>query len=513
MPAAPKELLLPPALDLDAAIALLRERLALETGRAARDERVLLDTFDGRLRAAGAQAELRGGELALREDGAPVRRADVDGRRGILAADVPAGVLRTRLQALAGPRALLPLARVSGRVQALSVVDREAKTIARLTIERADVVAGAQRVTLPARLTVRPVLGYDKAHERTVALLVDRLGFTEADESQFDAAVRASGGKPEGHKAKPSVALEAGMRADEAASRVLTALAEIARANLPGARADLDPEFLHHLRTSIRRARAVLRELKGVHAPDERAHLRDELKWAQAVTGPVRDLDVQLEDWEALVRPLAADRAAELAALRRVVERRRAQERARLRRQLQGKRFSAVLRTWEALAATPPAAPGDPDRPRADTPIGMIAGHRIRAVHRRMVRDGRAIDAASAPEALHELRKRGKELRYLLELFGDPFPSNVVKPLVATLKDLQSVLGTFQDRAVQAEFLHGLADELASEPGGPQALIALGPVLDVIEADQRAAREQFSAVFASFATPEQRKLVKGAFGR
>ena len=54
-----------------------------------------------------------------------------------------------------------------------------------------------------------------------------------------------------------------------------------------------------------------------------------------------------------------------------------------------------------------------------------------------MVRDGGRIDDGSPAEDLHELRKRGKELRYLLELFGSPFPKAVVKPLVSTLKDLQ----------------------------------------------------------------------------
>ena len=35
-----------------------------------------------------------------------------------------------------------------------------------------------------------------------------------------------------------------------------------------------------------------------------------------------------------------------------------------------------------------------------------------------MLRDGGAITPASPPESLHELRKRCKELRYLLEFFG-----------------------------------------------------------------------------------------------
>ena len=64
------------------------------------------------------------------------------------------------------------------------------------------------------------------------------------------------------------------------------------------------------------------------------------------------------------------------------------------------------------------AADGRPSRRRA--PIGELAGERIRKVYRRMVKMGRAIDGASPAEDYHELRKKGKELRYLLELFGAP---------------------------------------------------------------------------------------------
>ena len=120
---------------------------------------------------------------------------------------------------------------------------------------------------------------------------------------------------------------------------------------------------------------------------------------------------------------------------------------AALRRGLRSKRFSAGLAAWRALADA--QQPGDAGQ-FAAVPVEAVTGARIRHVYRRMVRDGRAIGADSPDEALHDLRKRGKELRYLLEFFGGLFPAEVVKPMVAALKDLQDVLGRFQDRTVQA---------------------------------------------------------------
>jgi CHAD domain-containing protein len=508
------DLLLPD--DGDAVVAALADQLELEVGAARVADRHLLDSFDSRLRAEGLRAELPAGgaaaALTLHEQGAPARRAEVARAPRHLVPELPAGPLRERLAGVLEERALLPIVRVRGTVQPLAVLDGDAKTVVRLTIERPQAIAGARRrVPLAPRLSVRPVLGYDGPYRRTVAVLCDRLGLLPAERSLFDEAVLAVGGRPEGVSSKPDVELAAGTRTDVAAGIVLTRLLEIAEANVAGTEEDLDSEFLHDLRVSIRRARSVLRELKRVHDPAERKRLRDELRWAQALTGPVRDLDVQLLEWEKLTGLLPPERAADLEPLRVLLARRRERELVKLRRGLRGERFKAALERWRAIAMTPPAEEDAEDRPDAAAPIEAVAGERIRKVYRRMVRDGSAIDDDSPDEALHDLRKRGKELRYLLELFGDPFPRGVVKPMRSTLKDLQDVLGRFQDRAVQVELLRELRDELAAEPGGPAALIALGPALDALVADQRAARAEFAARFASFAGKGQRKLVRDAF--
>ena len=72
--------------------------------------------------------------------------------------------------------------------------------------------------------------------------------------------------------------------------------------------------------------------------------------------------------------------------------------------------------------------------------------------------------------------------------------------MVKSLKGLQDVLGTHQDREVQADHLRELADELAGQVGGPEALLVLGVLVDQLEAEQRAARGQFAERFAEFAS-------------
>ena len=150
-----------------------------------------------------------------------------------------------------------------------------------------------------AASAAEPVRGYDRDFERVAGRLRDAWGCGP----RID-AVRRGGARgrraARGRPSKVRVALEPGTRSDVAAGLVLLPLADIAEANMPGTLDDLDTEFLHDLRVSIRRARSVLRELAGVIRPTARARVRAELEWAQAVTGPVRDLDVQLLEWDEL---------------------------------------------------------------------------------------------------------------------------------------------------------------------------------------------------------------------
>ena len=516
MPPDPVDLILPSPLDRGAVLAMLDERLELAHGRPRTSDRTLLDSFDGRLRAEGLRAERpagRGAPLELHEAGAPARRAEVPRAKRHLAQELPPGAVRDRLAPVLEDRALLPAVRVRSALQPLAVVDGDGKTVVRLEIEQPELVAtGGERTALAARLSLRPVLGYDRAYARALTVLRDELGLEPAPRPLYDEAVEAAGGRPGGVATTVATELPAGTRTDAAAALMLGRLVDVAESNVPGALEDLDPEFLHDLRVSIRRARSVLRELRGIHDSRARARLRDELKWAQGLTGPVRDLDVQLLEWPELVGDLPLDRATELEPLRAVLERRRGRERTKLRRGLRSERFAAVMRAWRSLADAPPVPEGDEERPNAAKPIEAVAGERIAKVLARMLRDGARLDAAGPPEALHDLRKRGKELRYLLELFGSVFPERAVTPLVDGLKDLQKVLGRFQDRAVQVETLRELRHDLAAEPEGPAALIALGPVLDALLAEQAAARGEFDERFAAFGRAAARKRVAKAFG-
>jgi CHAD domain-containing protein len=177
-------------------------------------------------------------------------------------------------------------------------------------------------------------------------------------------------------------------------------------------------------------------------------------------------------------------------------------------RHLKSDRFTAVWRGWRALLEPSTAAPHAAQGPAAGVPAAALAGARVRACYRRIINAGRRIDDGSSPEELHELRKQGKELRYLLEEFGSLLPPAEVKTVTAAVKRLQDALGAFQDDAVHADELRALASELAQEPRSVAALLALGDVISRLRASSDAARAAFAKQFARLDARAVRAAIK-----
>jgi CHAD domain-containing protein len=380
------------------------------------------------------------------------------------------------------------------RLRHFNVLDERAKTVVRLSLELPLAPRLGDFDARHARLRLTGLRGYDLEHQRVAQLLP------------------AAGFNVEGVSAKIEVPMGPDERSDVAVARVLRRLLEVQDANLRGTLADIDSEFLHDYRVAIRRTRSVQREMRGVFIPDELAQLRTEFKWLQDVTSATRDLDVYVEDFEKLRALAPASMHADLEPLRDLLVSRRDDARLEMERLLIGERAVALHAEWEELLQVLVLEP-ESERPDSSRPIAELAGERVRKVHRRMVKMGNGIGPDSPPQEYHDLRKRGKELRYLLELFAVPlFDAEVVRPMVRVLKGLQDVLGRHQDREVQMETLRHLAGELFTRPGAAATVMAIGVMVDRLEVDAQAARDQFAESFAEFASAQQRALVQSTFG-
>jgi CHAD domain-containing protein len=486
--------------------------LPIVTQRAYTVDRTFWDTFDGRLHDAGLTLVASAGRLVLTDAQSSAEQASAALPRGavkLFDEDLPEGPLRERLAPLVEMRALAPVARVRSRFLPINVLDDIGKIVVRLRVEEPVAQLGGKRSEpLAARLHVTGVLGYDRDFERVLDQLERGRGLVPARRPVQDEAVRAAGGRAGGTSSKLKVQLAPDVRADAAAAVIARRLLEVIEHNMPGTLADVDSEFLHDLRVAVRRTRALQRELAGVFPPEPLRVFRDGFRRLQAVTGPTRDLDVQLLEFGALAAGLPE--VGDVVPLRRLLADHLRVARATMAAELRSDATRALLHNWaEVLDGLVDS--DETGRPDAARPIADVAGERIASVYRRMVKMGSRIGDDSPAEALHDLRKKGKELRYLLEFFASIYPPDIVKPMVTSLKGLQDVLGRFQDREIQADLLRSLGDEVAALEGGAPALMAMGVLVQRLLADQAAARAEFSESFTVFAAKEQRALVKQTF--
>lgn len=279
--------------------------------------------------------------------------------------------------------------------------------------------------------------------------------------------------------------------------RVLANLAGAIHDNLPGAIDGTDPEHLHDLRVAVRRTRSVLAEAKGILPEEGRKAHRTAFRWLGSVTGPVRDLDVHVLGWDDAVAPLSATDQAELRVLLLTLTAHRAEAHRHLREVLTSDATTELLGGWSRWLA---------EAPSGGKPLGRVVAACVGRAQATVLHDGRAIHDQTPGEALHDLRKDAKRLRYLLECFGSLFPAKPHRAFVQQLKALQDNLGTHQDAEAQ---LHELAAARADLTGrvGTGTLEAMDHLAQHLEERRHRERAEFAARFRAYDTEANRRVL------
>jgi len=493
---------------ITAALRALRARYRVVTRRAGSVRRTWLDSADLRLHRAGlALAEVSAagaagpGPAVLQLGGvdggvllALPDRDDVEGWPRLLDALPP------ELQEPLGPvldiRALLPTVEHTVEVVAGTLQDDEGKTVVRLEQER------------PDRLRLVPVRGY-RSDAAKAARLVRSAGLVPDPRSDYRVAQAAAGLDPDA-VAEPAMRPE--LPATVAVARVLLGFLDELEAALAGTIADVDTEFLHDLRVAVRRSRSAVKLLADALPPRLVAWAAPQLKWLGDLTTPMRDLDVHLLGLPDAAARLRSGRPEDLEPLADHLGAIRVREQRALVRGLRSARFERFRSRWRAELEALAEAPTAPEEPEAaaetpeEAPVGtgplaaeFGLAHLARA-HRRLVKPGSRITPDSPAQDLHDLRKRGKELRYLLEIFGPLLEGDLGRRLVKELKGLQDVLGRFQDSEVQREAVVAMAEAMLAAGTAPvTTLLAMGEIAAGLHDDQLLAREEFAQRFERFA--------------
>lgn len=478
-------------------------------------QRTWYDTFDWRLwrrqrtllgAALDDHMQLSYGKLA-----GPRHRARTNAPAAArFAHDLPPGALRDALTPVTKVRALLPQVTVGGRSESLLLRNREQKVVLRLALEELEVAVPDSDTRRRLQcVQLEPVRGYPRALRRIQRLLQDE-GLQPLPGGLLAHTLELLGIDADRPAGKPVLTLAPDMRADAATRALLLELLRIMRHNESGVIADLDSEFLHDFRIAVRQSRTLLGMMKQVFTRRDVQRFRSRLAWLGQITSPTRDMDVYLLKFPGYQDSLPAAVRPDLEPLREFLQRQQQREQARLAKALRSSRYATLVGNWEEFLRAP--GPINTRLANATRPVLEVASERIRRTWRSVLRHGRAIDDASPAEALHDLRKRCKKLRYLLELFRSLYPARPIARLIKELKQLQDVLGDFQDLHVQigslAQFTRQMRDEGALNP---RCADAIGLLIDDLGQRQEDCRNGFEAHFARFARKQNRQIVKRLF--
>jgi CHAD domain-containing protein len=487
-----------------------------------------LDSYDWRLTAKDGplRVDRDGGELTAVREAVGSGEASASAPLAAMPhwpADLPEGPLREGVLKATQMRALLPIAEVTQTVRRLAVLNEDDKTVVRLHLieaagripEGTPVPPGRGRRPgadhgLRPRLALQPVKGFDRELEAVAAGLSAMAGVRPAGNSLFEETLGALGRRPGDYSSKIDVGLQPEMTAEEAARRIHRHLLGTLEANVEGVRGDLDSEFLHDLRVATRRTRSALTQIQGVFPPAPLNDFKERFRWLGQISGPTRDLDVFLLGFADYRARVPAAMQGDLEPYRRFLQRRQREEQQILAKRLASPHLRKLLKDWRTFLETP--QPTDPDAPNARRPAKAVADERTWKMFRRVIKEGRAITDDSPHEAIHELRKSCKKLRYLMEFFQDLYPAGNIQALIKAIKALLDNLGEFQDLEVHAHKIREDAGVMAAEgSAGADTLMAMGALVADLLGHQARVRGEFASRFADFDGKPNRKAYKSLF--
>jgi CHAD domain-containing protein len=290
---------------------------------------------------------------------------------------------------------------------------------------------------------------------------------------------------------------------------ILTHMVEVMQQNEEGIKSDIDTEFLHDFRISVRRTRSALGQIKKVLPQEVTDRFRKDFALIGQSTNHLRDLDVYLLRKGQYHDLLPKDLRKGINPFFQHIASERTKERTRVIRFLNGTRYAEIMRDWKQYLGNQEE---ELESQNASKPIINLARKVIRKKYDLALRQGKAIKASSPDEALHELRLTCKKLRYLLEIFSSLFPRKKINRLISQLKKLQDNLGRYNDLIIQQDRLKDYLDQV--DPQSARALdiaAAIGGLVAHLHLEQIKVRSEFRVTFVNFSRVENVKLCRELF--
>ncbi|GDY14881.1 hypothetical protein LBMAG53_37590 [Planctomycetota bacterium] len=506
----------PPDLPTGAKIAAsVLEGLGAKAVRPTTDFWTVWDTSDHRLAAAQRRLIQKSDRLELVASDAPddaiASRAGGEDPHHFVAT-WPDDALTLAVRRTVGLRALAPVLSAQVRQVPGTVVDGQGKITARVEVIRYDIQIPSPTSNRRKRgpdpqagprsshlaLIIRPLRGYDSAATAVVRRAEER-GWRIAVDPVETALAALPVGSAEPGFADP--AQPAGYAVRGITAAYLPVLAELEE----GVISDHAPEFLHQYRVGLRRLRSLVVQLGSALPGDEVQRLRALLGTMARRTNHQRDLDVWLEsrDEHAVLVPESLRHGLDpfFAAV--------ASDRVAVHRTVAKALGSAAHRNeWsevEALAQR--EAAGGEDHA---TPIADLAARRTWKAWLKAANDAANVGPATPSEHIHEVRIRCKRLRYLLDACGHLTAPDAHEGLRRDLREVQEVLGAFNDASIQEA---ALLERVSAGRHPTPTAVAVGALIGALAARRDNLRASLLVGLGKLASTASRSRYKRLFKR
>lgn len=399
-----------------------------------------VDTFESHLQRNGQVLIQQGNQLKLFSLTTGLFHEQEVSNDWKFAEDLKGGAIGTLCQKLSRLRAFQPLQQIRVKAKSWRVLDDLGKTVLRL---RSTEMNGELEVL--TWIALEPLRGYEK-EATAIFQRLEKAGYKAGAGNFFPML----GIREQPYSSKPDIQIKTDQPVVDSANQIVRAFVEVARKNERGMVKDLDTEFLHDYRVSLRRIRSLLSLFSGVY-PEDSIHIwKTKLADTMKQTNRLRDLDVYLLDRARFYQSVPESMYAGLDVLFDLFQEERSNALEGVRALFQSLEYNQRMNAFaENFQSLENSGRGDLAQERTID----FANRLILKRYKKVAGIAGEIDDDTPDERVHELRIQCKKLRYLMEFFAGLYPDKTIKPLIKSLKGLQDVLGRFNDYSVQRESL------------------------------------------------------------
>ena len=489
-----------PAQNLAAVKNMLAENYNLRERSSLPVQQVFYDSFDWRLRQKNFICLQKNRQLHLHDlsgipAAPPLLLADDAPPR--FPQDLPESPIRQKLADMLQIRALLPRAKIYLTLTELELLEQDEQLLAHAWLTK----FGPEYL-----LELQAGKGSRKRFRKLARRLEE---FAEVSPlpmlRQLEAALTAAGRSLAECEPATLPALEPDMDSRAAAKLICRALLTVMQRNQQGVIDNIDTEFLHDFRVAIRRSRSLLALMKDALEPEIRRRFQAGFRELGKLTGPARDLDVQILTEEDCRARLPQSLHEGLDRFFADLQAKRSREQIKLAEGLTAPECRTLLAEWQAYLKQEEDGSGSTAAQSAEKIIRKQFAKLLRAIQ--------SLDKASSDEEVHKVRIQGKKLRYALEFFRSLYPLKKMERLIKDLKQLQDCLGHWNDLSVQEEMLAQYLSQIGPDVEGAAPLAAaVGGLLLDSDTRRQQARADLAGAFEQFVSKKNLHRWQQLFG-